>query len=66
MNSTLMTKNDIQLIKQSYSACRGCPAMECGHCPVRIRPGRVLHLAESYEKIINYLEVVINETRGEI
>jgi len=40
--------------------------MECGHCPVRIRPGRVLHLAESYEKIINYLEVVINETRGEI
>ena len=52
----LMSKSDVQVLKQCIAACKGCQSFDCAHCPMRVRPGRLLHLAESYETVIDQVD----------
>jgi len=60
MNS-IMTQSDLQVVKTALQACRQCPSVECHTCPFKIRPGKLLHLAESYEAVIQCNKAVTDE-----
>ena len=61
MPQSLMTKDDIKSIRMCLTTCRGCQSFDCGHCPMRVSPGRLLHLAESYEAVMKCVESIIKE-----
>jgi hypothetical protein len=61
MAQSLMTKDDIESIRMCLSICKGCESHDCGRCPMYVSPGRLLHLAESYENVMKSVEYIIKE-----
>jgi len=59
MNEELMKAEELEVIQQSLSICFSCRSTDCTSCAVRVRPWKLVHLANSYSRVLHEREQTI-------